>query len=214
MELNWTLSITSWASHPWTLFTNSFCHKSTFHLLFDMVAVWTIGKHLLTIMSPSVFFSFYLLAAFGGSCAHLIWSSIIYDKNIYDRMNDYTPFVSYPVLPDGTPLSQEQVDVYKTLYNNQFTLQSSEYTYRELYNPLLGASSAVFGMLGATSLLWPRLQFSLSIMPLHASSIVVGLTMFEVFSLLVFPKSNTAHSAHLGGLTTGILSIILMRRFV
>lgn len=70
--------------------------------------------------------------------------------------------------------------------------------------PALGASGAVFGIMGALAILEPRLQLLLfGIIPLnirHATVLWIVLELFGSFN----PASGIASAAHLGGLFVGL----------
>jgi membrane associated rhomboid family serine protease len=84
--------------------------------------------------------------------------------------------------------------------------------------PLVGASGAVAGVVGAYLVLYPRRKvwiLALGRIPLHLSAaIVIGAwAAFQVVNAaLASPDESVAWSVHLGGLTVGALLVVLMRR--
>ena len=75
--------------------------------------------------------------------------------------------------------------------------------------PALGASAAVFGVIGCLAILHPGLLVWIGFpMPLILAAIVWGIISF----IGIFIPSYIAHHAHLGGLLFGILAGILLRR--
>jgi hypothetical protein len=69
--------------------------------------------------------------------------------------------------------------------------------------PALGASAAIFGVLGTLAILYPRLVVWVGFtpMPILFAAILWGLISF--FGMFI--PSPIAHHAHLGGLLTGVL---------
>ena len=73
--------LVSWVSvfegRPWTLLTSVFSHASTFHLLFNMMALMSFSSVMLTILGPLSFTTFYLIAGLAGSVAHIVSSAYL-----------------------------------------------------------------------------------------------------------------------------------------
>lgn len=81
------------------------------------------------------------------------------------------------------------------------------------YIPTIGASGAVFGLLLAFGILFPDVEILLFfIIPIKARTLVIlygGLELFLQFSGGV---GSVSHIGHLGGLATGIIYFIIMRK--
>jgi membrane associated rhomboid family serine protease len=91
---------------------------------------------------------------------------------------------------------------------SQFPLDSAEYTMM-MSIPMVGASGAIFGMLGAFARLFPNTEmiiFPLPI-PVKAKYLVSLYALFEIFSGFYNVMPGVAHFAHIGGLIFGILLI-------
>ncbi|KAK7409366.1 hypothetical protein QQX98_008428 [Neonectria punicea] len=72
--------------------------------------------------------------------------------------------------------------------------------------PSLGASGAIFGVLGAWAMLFPDAQVGLLLLPgsLPAEEALMGIALFETYGLAVgFKSLNFGHAAHLAGLAIG-----------
>lgn len=80
--------------------------------------------------------------------------------------------------------------------------------------PTLGASGAVFGILGAFAMLYPRRKMLLLLfpVPIPARVFVVLYALFELGSGVTGSSSGIAHFAHLGGLVGGLLLLRLWRQ--
>jgi len=74
--------------------------------------------------------------------------------------------------------------------------------------PTVGASGAIFGVLAAFAILFPRriIMFMFPPIPLPAPLFVVLYALFELFSGVSGRQAGIAHFAHLGGLTGGFLA--------
>lgn len=83
--------------------------------------------------------------------------------------------------------------------------------------PLIGASGAVSGIIGAYLLLYPRVHIwvlALRIIPLKLTAAVfLGLWLASQLGMLLFaPPSRVAFTAHVGGFIAGALLVLIMRR--
>ncbi|MBL6751431.1 MAG: rhomboid family intramembrane serine protease [Nevskia sp.] len=80
--------------------------------------------------------------------------------------------------------------------------------------PTLGASGAVFGVLAAFAMLYPRRIIILLIppIPLPAPLFVFLYALFELFAGVTGTQAGVAHFAHLGGLAGGIFTVRHWRR--
>lgn len=90
----------------------------------------------------------------------------------------------------------------------------------ELLTPLVGASGAIFGIMGAFAFAYPNDQVIMPIpigfiMVIRRIRVIYAVLLFAVFEtiiVLIGDQSNTAHFAHFGGLVGGvILSAIILK---
>lgn len=86
------------------------------------------------------------------------------------------------------------------------------------YTPLIGASGAVAGVVGAYLVLHPRaklwiLAFGRIPLRLPASIVLGAWALFQLYNVIVAdPGATTAWWVHVGGLVVGALLVILLRR--
>ena len=91
---------------------------------------------------------------------------------------------------------------------SKYTIDSSQYSVL-MSTPMVGASGAIFGMLGAFARLFPNTEmiiFPLPI-PIKAKYLVSLYALFEIFSGIYNFMPGVAHFAHIGGLIFGVLLI-------
>ena len=113
--------------------------------------------------------------------------------------------ILYIVSGVGACLLHGGINLYEI---SQFPVDSAEYTMM-MSIPMVGASGAIFGMLGAFARLFPNTEmiiFPLPI-PVKAKYLVSLYALFEIFSGVYNVMPGVAHFAHIGGLIFGILLI-------
>jgi membrane associated rhomboid family serine protease len=113
--------------------------------------------------------------------------------------------ILYIVSGIGACLLHGVINLYEI---SQFPVDSPEYTMM-MSIPMVGASGAIFGMLGAFARLFPNTEmiiFPLPI-PVKAKYLVSLYALFEIFSGVYNVMPGVAHFAHIGGLIFGILLI-------
>lgn len=82
-----------------------------------------------------------------------------------------------------------------------------------LFNPLaslptVGASGAIYGLLGAFAIHWPNRQvYVWGILPIRVKYWVLIIGGIALFAGMEQARSNVAHLAHLGGLLMGLLYV-------
>lgn len=60
----------------WQLFTYSFLHGSLFHVLFNLLVVWTVGSELESLWGARTFLAFYAVCALGAALTHGVFSLV------------------------------------------------------------------------------------------------------------------------------------------
>lgn len=137
-------------TQPWRLVTYMFLHGHFFHILFNMLWLWWMGRSVEERLGPLSFCTIYFGAGIGGALLNVILAQVL-----------------------G-------------------------------FNYVIGASGAVFGIMVAFAMLFPRMPIMLILLPpIQARYVVAGLIAISVLAL--GGKSNVAHSVHLGGAAVGYL---------
>mgnify|MGYP000406887236 FL=1 len=135
---------------PWRAFTYMFLHGGTFHLVFNMLWLWWMGRAVEESLGPRTFSVIYLGAGLGGA--------------LFD-------VVAAPLLG---------------------------------FNPVIGASGAVYGIMVAFAMLYPTMPIMLILLPpIQARYVVAGLIGLDV--LLLGSADGTARIVHLAGAGVGYL---------
>lgn len=173
-----------------------------------MFAIGTIGRDIQTLLGPRGFLMLCGATAVAGSLGHLAWST--------SRMPaGWTPrseVIPVYILPDGTPLLQNQVEAYTKVHGRpnvevRHVFMSEDH----VWEPALGASAVASGLFGMSAVLWPRRQFVVLVFTTHASRLLLYFAGFSTLSLLLNPESRIGHAAHLSGLGVGVLAAVLLR---
>jgi membrane associated rhomboid family serine protease len=184
LRLEDNFALHTWKSpyfKPWQFLTHMFMHGGWDHLFFNMFALWMFGSILENVWGPKRFLTFYLICGLGAALCHMI---VLY----FNTQNLIEAYNSLSVL-------QQQA------YEEKF--------YRQLNEPTLGASGAVFGCLAAFGYLFPNTYIYLYFFfPIKAKWFVILYAGFElVMAVQNTAGDNVAHVAHLGGALAGFLMV-------
>ena len=184
MRLEDIFALHTWQSpyfKPWQFLTHMFMHGGWDHLFFNMFALWMFGSILENVWGPKRFLTFYLICGLGAALCHMI---VLYfnTQNLIEAYNSLSPM-------------QQQA------YEAKF--------YRQLNEPTLGASGAIFGCLAAFGYLFPNTYIYLYFFfPIKAKWFVILYAGFElVMAVQNTAGDNVAHVAHLGGALAGFLMV-------
>jgi membrane associated rhomboid family serine protease len=137
-------------TQPWRLVSYMFLHGGFFHLLFNMLWLWWMGRSVEERLGPRTFCAIYFGSGIGGALLDVLLAQVF--------------GIAYVV----------------------------------------GASGAVFGVMVAFAMLYPRMPIMLILLPpIEARYVVAGLIGLNLLAL--GGESNVAHVVHLGGAGFGYL---------
>ncbi|MEX2602119.1 MAG: rhomboid family intramembrane serine protease [Balneolaceae bacterium] len=137
---------------PWRFITYMFLHGSGFHLLFNMLWLWWMGRAVEEGLGPRTFAVIYFGSGVGGALLD-VGFSILFGGNI-----------------------------------------------------VIGASGAVFGVMVAFAVMYPRTPIMLFLLPpIEARFLVAGLILFDL--VFLGAADNVARIVHIGGAAVGYLLI-------
>lgn len=165
---------------PYQILTHMFMHGGITHIFFNMFAVWMFGSQLEMVWGGKRFLIFYLVTGLGAAFLHQAFHAW--------EMWQFTGTIR-PV--------HEGLDIYATEVLNI------------LRTPVVGASGALFGLLGGFAMLFPNTQLMLIFLPvpIKAKYFVVIYGLAELGLGLSSFNTGIAHFAHLGGLIFGIIMV-------
>jgi len=182
---------------PLQILTHFFMHGNFTHILFNMFGLWMFGRMLEIVWGGRRFLTFYFITAFAAAILHFL----VVGFQVYGLEQTLSPDQIETVYLEG----REVLRSYQ-----RFTVpEMNQLNY--LYNiPVVGASGALFGLLGACYVLFPNTQLILLFppIPIKLKYFVTFYGLFELYmGVSSHPGDNVAHFAHLGGLIAGILIV-------
>lgn len=182
---------------PWQVITHIFMHGSIGHLFFNMLALWMFGSILENLWGPKRFLSFYFFCGLAAAVLHTVVMAIQY----YKAVN----------LIDLNLLAQMKLDIKEASagmmvsYNN-YNIDKVGLFLQQI---TLGASGAIYGVMGAFAYLFPNSILNIYfVIPVKAKYAIIGLLALEfVLGTASIAGDNVAHFAHLGGALFGLFLV-------
>lgn len=222
---------------PYQLISHFFMHGGLTHIFFNMFGLYMFGPLLEMRFGPRRFLVLYLVAAAGAVALHFgfTWfqlerlQAMLTDFQTDPTLAGFNDFfrgvdTKSLVMDDRTKLSTVVAELQNALVlKNQDpaqTLRNSvgimeEYIDYKQNIPMVGASGAIYGIVGAFAILYPdfRLMLIFLPIPIKARYFVPVLLAIEVFlGIMEYSWDPIAHWAHIGGaLAGGLLAFIWYR---
>jgi membrane associated rhomboid family serine protease len=168
---------------PATLLTYMFLHASWLHLIGNMLFLWVFGDNVEDALGHVRFLAFYLLCGIAAGLVHA------FAVNMSGAIID--PEIAREIgATEPIPVS---------------------------HAPLLGASGAVAGVIAAYLMLHPKVMvwvLALKVIPLRIYAFyALGAWILMQLVMVMLPQSGpVAWWAHIGGLVTGAILVIALRR--
>ncbi|CAH0996655.1 hypothetical protein EMA8858_02787 [Emticicia aquatica] len=177
-------------------------------LRIDLAATFgyhTFSMHEMGLFNPIQIFTYMFLHANSGHIFSNMFGLFMFGPMLERFLGGKRFLILYIVSGVGACLLHGSINLYEI---SKFSIDSPEYTMM-MSGSMVGASGAIFGILGAFARLFPNTEmiiFPLPI-PVKAKYLVSLYTLFEIFSGVYNVMPGVAHFAHIGGLIFGILLI-------
>jgi membrane associated rhomboid family serine protease len=212
--------------------------QSLRHILGNMIGVLVFGSMLERIWGTKKFLIFYFLCGIGAAFCHL--GVMAYQENVLihaiQNFNGNPTWAMFNELLMKNKIAlfnSDNQEVFKALLTNwadaptdptaantaksmlNVFLNGNDETFNGMLNiPTVGASGAVFGVLGGAAYLFPNTQIiGMMLPPIKLKYYVVLYAIYEfTTSVHHIAGDNVAHVAHLGGLGVGMLLIFLYNK--
>ncbi len=208
--------------NPIQLLTHLFIHAGLGHIFSNMIGLLVFGPMLERTWGPQRFTFFYLFCGIG---AALLFSGINYYemRDVYDAVRDYrlnpTPdgLLAFITQQAGSYYDglESFIDKFQQQPTNQSMISASVRFVNSIYarqvnEPLVGASGAIFGIIMGFGLLFPNTQLFLLFppIPVKAKYLVIFYGAYELYSGIQRSQTdNVAHFAHIGGMLFAFILI-------
>lgn len=177
---------------PWQILTHFFMHGGFLHIAMNMFGLFMFGRMLEVRWGPKRFLMFYMITAFFAALLHFI----VVQYQIQALLPNFSATEIAEITNNGYGLRyhSERIQALNELVNT----------------PVVGASGAIFGILGACYVLFPNTILYLIFPPIPIK-LKLAVTLYGLYELyrgvMNSPGDHTAHFAHLGGLVAGIIIV-------
>lgn len=208
----------------WQPVSYMFIHASFQHLFFNMLALFFFGPIIERALGRERFLFFYLLCGIGaafiqtGVFAILVHKlSGAYGSEAIDWAIGQFWNMAQSGRSDVAGSIVEQGLKYRVFYldgMNQVGFQPNILQLCQVVNtPTVGASGAIYGILGAAAILFPNVRVYLYFaIPVKLKWLVIGYAILELAQGIGGYATTVAHFAHLGGMLVGVLYILQWRK--
>ena len=182
---------------PWQFLTSAFMHASDGHILFNMIALWSIGSAVEDKLGRNKFLILYFVSLIG---ARLITFGIdffqfkIAFNNLlnFGMTSDEIKEIYKAKLPVGKVYTEPLFRAITGIYNSSAS----------------GASGAISGVFVAFGMLFPRGKVGIIFLPIMIEArVLVPLILLSDLIFAFFSNTNIGHFAHIGGAIFGFLVI-------
>ena len=168
-------------------------------------AYHNFSMHEMGLFNPIQIFSYMFLHGSSGHIFGNMFGLFMFGPMLERFMGSKRFLILYIVSGVGAALLYGGINLYEI---SKYTTDSPQYN-QMMTTPMVGASGAIFGMLGGFARLFPNTEmiiFPLPI-PIKAKYLVSLYALFEIFAGVSNIMPGVAHFAHIGGLIFGILLI-------
>jgi membrane associated rhomboid family serine protease len=184
--------------NPIQILTHFFMHarigqQGILHIGMNMFGLYMFGRMLEIRWGGKRFLFFYMVTAFFAAFLHFLVQ--------YYRIESLAASIPQELYAQ---ILNDTIDT-----NRQYS-ETVVQVYRMVNTPVVGASGAIFGILGACYVLFPNTILYLIFPPIPLR-LKVAVTLYGLYELYrgvaMTPGDNVAHFAHIGGLVAGIIIV-------
>ncbi|MGZ5262437.1 MAG: rhomboid family intramembrane serine protease [Kaistella sp.] len=185
--------------HSWQIITHMFMHGSFFHILFNLMTLYSFGPVLEQVLGDKKYVILYFVSGLGAFFLFNLWNFVEVEQikaslqSLGFDLNGYM---------DGESVSfkgnSEAILTQQGLVNDLKSIISV---------PMVGASGAIFGVIAAFATLYPDAKIMLMFIPVPIK-VKYLLPVVIVVSIYLGVSGNVggiAHLAHVGGALVGFL---------
>lgn len=191
---------------PWQFISHMFMHGGFTHLLFNMIALITIGGTIESFLGGKKFITLYFVSGFGAVAIHMLSQFI--ELNLLTGIWIPSPdvfdieFVKDGMISYSTEFVKDGADINKIA--------------GILITKVVGASGAIYGVVTAFAYLFPNTQLMIMFIPypIKAKYLIPGFIALDlVLGISNFGWDPIAHFAHIGGAIFGFALVYYWRKF-
>ena len=200
---------------PHQLVTYMFMHADIGHIFSNMIGFVFFGRMLEQVWGTKRFINFFLLTGLGALVFH--YGYIRYQvMQLQDGLlalglkpDDLDSFLTLNRIDDLDLINKNLSNIMPSIApeNRDSMVKFSLKLYGYMAEPTIGASGALFGIIGAFAMLFPNTEIFLLFppIPIKAKWLAIGYGGYELFQAIQNNSSDPiAHLAHLGGLAVGL----------
>lgn len=200
---------------PHQFVSSMFMHSqgNLMHIVFNMLTLFMLGPLLESMWGSKKFLTCYMVAGIGAGVLHNVIQYYEIEPArlaLEQLLSDPTPINQFDFL---TAISNA-IPNFPIPDEDFVDLEGSKGLYQSLVSiPTIGASGAVFGIMAAFAIKFPRIPLQLMFIPIPIEArYMMPLLMLMEFFYGVAKTTNIAHWAHLGGALFAALFILYDER--
>ena len=212
----------------WQIVSYMFMHDigqpgniSFMHILMNMFILFMFGPMVEMVWGNKRFLKYYMLTGIGAAVTHyfIVYLQINPEINFLNKIIASQSLAELSAVINnatgsGGIIDQFSKEIIQDGLSLDRTIQFAASIKSQIYEaipPVIGASGAVFGILLAYGMLFPNsILYLFFAIPIRAKYAVVLFGVMELY-YGIRGGDNVAHFAHLGGLLTGLIIILLER---
>ncbi len=183
----------------WQPISHMFMHGGFMHILFNMYALWAFGSPLESRWGRNKFIFFYFSAGLGAALIHTL-------VNYYHVHSGMEALLAVG-LDKAEIFEILNTGKYNTRILSEVPATIIQSTYDSFNTPAVGASGAIYGVLVAFGMMFPKTELMLIFfpVPIKAQYFIPGIILIDLFFGISGTSTGVAHFAHLGGALFGFI---------